>query len=51
MRSEYFREAIALLERAQQTEILVKPLSCSKQADDILVLVAELKALDNLDFG
>jgi len=42
MRSEYLREAIALLERAQQTEDPREASELLKQAGDILVLVAEL---------
>ena len=44
MRSEYLREAIALLERAQQTEDPREASELLKQATDIMALVAELSA-------
>ncbi|WOH47643.1 hypothetical protein [Bradyrhizobium sp. sBnM-33] len=45
------REAIALLERAQQTEDPREASELVKQAADILALVAELSASDNPDVG
>ncbi len=51
MRAGYLREAIALLERAQQTEDPREASELVKQAADILALVAELSASDNPDVG
>ena len=51
MRAGYLREAIALLERAQQTEDPREASELVKQAADILALVAELTASDNPDVG
>ena len=51
MRARYLREAIALLERAQQTDNPREALELVKQAADILALVAELSASDNPDIG
>ena len=51
MRARYLREAIALLERAQQTDNPREASELVKQAADILALVAELSASDNPDVG
>ena len=47
MRAGYLREAVALLERAQQTEDPREASELVKQAADMLALVAELSASDN----
>ena len=44
MRAGYLREAIALLERARQTEDTREASELVKQAADILALAAELSA-------
>ena len=51
MRAGYLREAIALLERARQTEDPREASELVKQAADILALVAELSASDKPDVG
>ena len=51
MRAGYLREAIALLERAQQRDDPREASELVKQAADILALVAELSASDNPDVG
>ena len=51
MRARYLHEAIALLERAQQTDDPREASELVKHAADILALVAELSASDNLDVG
>ena len=51
MRAGYLREAIALLERAQQTDGPREASELVKQAADILALVAKLTASDNRDVG
>ena len=51
MRAGYLREAIALLERAQQTDGPREASELVKQAADILALVAKLSASDNPDVG
>jgi hypothetical protein len=47
MRAGYTREAIALLERAQQTDDPREASELVKQAADILALVAELSTRRN----
>ena len=49
MRAGYLREAIALLDRARQTEDTREASELVKQAADILALVAELSASDKPD--
>ena len=51
MRAGYLREAIALLERARQTEDTREASELVKQAADILALAASLSASDNPDVG
>ena len=51
MRAGYLREAIALLERAQQTEDPREASELVKQAADILALVGELSASDKPGVG
>ena len=51
MRAGYLREAIALLERAQQTDGPREASELVKQAADILALAAKLTASDNRDVG
>ena len=51
MRARYLSEAIALLERAQQTDNPREASELVKQAADILALVAELSASDYPDVG
>jgi hypothetical protein len=51
MRAGYMREAIALLERAQQTEDPREASELVKQAADILALVGELSASDKPGVG
>jgi hypothetical protein len=51
MRAGYLREAIALLERARQTEDTREASELVKQAADILALAAALRACDNPDVG
>ena len=51
MRAGYLREAIALLERAQQTDGPREASELVKQAADILALVAKLTASDNRGVG
>ena len=51
MRARYLREAIALLERAQQTDDPREASELVKQSADILALVAKLSASDNPDVG
>jgi hypothetical protein len=51
MRAGYLREAIALLDRARQTEDAREASEMVKQAADMLALVAELSASDNPEVG
>jgi hypothetical protein len=51
MRAGYLREAVALLERAQQTEDPGEASELVKQAADVLALVAKLSASDKPDIG
>jgi hypothetical protein len=51
MRAGYLREAIALLDRARQTEDTREASEMVKQAADMLALVAELSASDNPEVG
>ena len=51
MRAGYLQEAVALLERARQTDDPREASELVKQAADILALVAELSASDNPDVG
>ena len=51
MRAGYLREAVALLERAQQAEDPREASELVKQAADVLALVAKLSASDNRDVG
>ena len=51
MRAGYLREAIALLERARQTEDTREASELVKQAADILALATELSASDKPDVG
>jgi hypothetical protein len=50
MRAGYLREAIALLERARQTEDTREASELVRQAADILALAAELRS-DKPDVG
>ena len=50
MRAEYLREAVAVLERAHQTDDPREASELVKQAADIL-LVAKLSAVDNSEVG
>jgi hypothetical protein len=51
MRAGYLREAIALLDRARQTEDTREASEMVKQAADMLALVAELSASENPRVG
>jgi hypothetical protein len=51
MRARYLREAIAVLECAQQTDDPREASELVKQAADILALVAKLSPSDNPDVG
>jgi Asp-tRNA(Asn)/Glu-tRNA(Gln) amidotransferase C subunit len=51
MRAEYLHEAVAVLERAHQTDDPREASELVKQAADILALVAKLSAVDNSEVG
>ena len=51
MRAGYLREAVALLERAQQTDDPREASELVKQAADVLALVAKLSASDKPHVG
>jgi hypothetical protein len=51
MRAGYLREAIALLERAQQRDDPREASELVKRAADVLALVAKLSASDKPDVG
>jgi hypothetical protein len=51
MKTGYLREAIALLERARQTDDTREASEYVRQAADILALVAELSASDKPHVG